>query len=54
MGDQLSLSEELPSNLPELRARFVDLGVGFVVFAELGVSFADAGVGIDELTGTLG
>lgn len=54
MGNQFSLGEELPSNFPELRARLVDLRLGFVVFVELCVCLANAVVGIDKLTGTLG
>jgi hypothetical protein len=50
MRDQFPLGEELPSNLPELRGRLVDLGSGFVVLAEHGVSFAHADVGADHLT----
>jgi len=50
MRDQFPLGEELSSNLPKLRGRLVDLGHGFVVLAEHGISFAHAGVGADRLT----
>jgi hypothetical protein len=49
MRDQLPLGEELLSNFPELRDKAVGLRLGFGGLAEHGVSFADAGVGVDEL-----
>jgi hypothetical protein len=49
MRDQSPLGEQLLSNLPELRDRAVGLGLGFGGLAEHGVSFAYAGVGVDEL-----